>query len=131
MTDYNYLFKYILIGDANVGKSCLMMQLIEQKFKQHLDPTIGVEFGSKKMKIKGKMIKIQIWDTAGQENFRSITRAYFRGAIGGLIVFDLCNRSSFENLGKWIEETKKNASENIQFILVGNKSDLKERVISE
>ena len=79
MTDYTYLFKYILIGDANVGKSCIMTQFVERKFKSFIDPTIGVEFGSKKVTIGDKKLKLQIWDTAGQENFRSITRAYFRG----------------------------------------------------
>ena len=79
MSDYSYLFKYIIIGDTNVGKSCLMMQFVEKKFKTFVDPTIGVEFGSKKEQIDDKIIKIQIWDTAGQESFRSITRSYFRG----------------------------------------------------
>ena len=79
MSDYAYLFKYIIIGDSNVGKSCLMLQLTEEKFKSFVDPTIGVEFGSKKIRIEDTAIKLQIWDTAGQENFRSITRSYFRG----------------------------------------------------
>jgi len=79
MSDYNYLFKYIIIGDSNVGKSCLMMQFVEHKFKSFVDPTIGVEFGSKKVTVQDEVIKLQIWDTAGQESFRSITRSYFRG----------------------------------------------------
>ena len=79
MADYNYLFKYIIIGDSNVGKSCLMMQFVERKFKTFVDPTIGVEFGSKKVSLKDHVLKLQIWDTAGQESFRSITRSYFRG----------------------------------------------------
>ena len=80
MTDYNYLFKYIIIGDSNVGKSCLMMQFVEHKFKSFVDPTIGVEFGSKKIALQDLVLKLQIWDTAGQESFRSITRSYFRGS---------------------------------------------------
>ena len=79
MSDYNYLFKLIILGDTSVGKSCLMMQFIEKKFKSFLDPTIGVEFGSIKVKCLNHDIKLQIWDTAGQENFKSITRSYFRG----------------------------------------------------
>lgn len=79
MTDYNYLFKYIIIGDTNVGKSCLMMQFVDHKFKNFVDPTIGVEFGSKKINIADQVVKLQMWDTAGQESFRSITRSYFRG----------------------------------------------------
>lgn len=81
MSDYNFLLKYILIGDASIGKSCLMNQFIKNKFTTFLDPTIGVEFGSKLIKSKSndKVLKLQIWDTSGQENFRAITRAYFRG----------------------------------------------------
>jgi len=81
MSDYNYLFKLIIIGDSNVGKSCLMMQFLENKFKTNIDPTIGVEFGSLKTKIKETELKLQIWDTAGQESFKSITRSYFRGFV--------------------------------------------------
>ena len=130
MTDYHYLFKYILIGDANVGKSCLMMQFIENKFKTYLDPTVGVEFGAKQIKIDNKKLKLQIWDTAGQENFRSITRAYFRGAIGGLLVFDLTKRETFENLDRWLEEAKMHSSQNIQLVLIGNKKDLEDRKVT-
>ena len=79
MADYNFLFKFIIIGDSNVGKSCLMMQFLEKKFKRHIDPTIGVEFGSIKIQTHSQEIKLQIWDTAGQESFKSITRSYFRG----------------------------------------------------
>lgn len=79
MSKYAYLFKYIIIGESNVGKSCLMLQFTDNKFKQENDPTIGVEFGSKMITSKNKLIKLQIWDTAGQESFRSITRSYFRG----------------------------------------------------
>ena len=79
MADYNFLFKFIIIGDSNVGKSCLMMQFLEKKFKSYIDPTIGVEFGSIKIKSHSQEIKLQIWDTAGQESFKSITRSYFRG----------------------------------------------------
>lgn len=82
MASYSYLFKYIIVGDSNVGKSCLMLRFTDNKFKDSLDPTIGVEFGSKPVTINNKLIQLQIWDTAGQETFRSITRSYFRGAIG-------------------------------------------------
>ena len=79
MSDYDFLFKYIIIGDSSVGKSCLMMQFIEKKFKSFIDPTIGVEFGSVKIRLNETDLKLQIWDTAGQESFKSITRSYFRG----------------------------------------------------
>ncbi len=79
MADYNYLFKYIIIGDTSVGKSCLMIQFIDNKYKDFMDPTIGVEFGSKRIMLDETVVKLQIWDTAGQESFRSVTRSYFRG----------------------------------------------------
>ena len=79
MSDYNFLFKFILLGDSNVGKSCMVSQFVEKKFKTILDPTIGVEFGSKIIQASEKSIKVQIWDTAGTENYRSITRSYFKG----------------------------------------------------
>ena len=79
MTEYHFLFKFILLGDSNVGKSCLMSQFLEKKFYSIIDPTIGVEFGSKVIQVSDKIIKVQIWDTAGTENYRSITRSYFRG----------------------------------------------------
>lgn len=107
-----------------MGKSCLMMQFTDKKFKNDNDPTIGVEFGSRSTTINGKNLKLQIWDTAGQESFRSITRSYFRGAIGSLLVFDLTDRESFNNLSSWVEETRTCASSNIVIIMIGNKCDL-------
>merc|ERR1712124_161801 len=103
MTSYNYLFKFIIIGDSNVGKSSLMLQFTDNKFKSDNDPTIGVEFGSASIKYNEKQLKLQIWDTAGQESFRSITRSYFRGAIGALLAFDLTCRDSFTNLANWVD----------------------------
>ncbi|PHJ15488.1 ras family protein, partial [Cystoisospora suis] len=87
--EYDYLFKFIIIGDAGAGKSCLLHQFIENKFKKGSSHTIGVEFGSKLISIGGRRIKLQIWDTAGQERYRSVTRSYYRGAAGALLVYDL------------------------------------------
>lgn len=101
-----------------------MSQFTDHKFKSDNDPTIGVEFGSRSQTILDKQLKLQIWDTAGQESFRSITRSYFRGAIGALLVFDITNKETFENLGNWVDETQMCASGNIVMVLVGNKSDL-------
>ncbi len=131
MIDYDYLLKFIIIGNTNVGKSCLMMQFLEKKFKNSLDPTIGVEFGSKRFKIKNYSMKLQIWDTAGQESFRSITRSYFRGAIGALVVFDVTSKQSFLDIEKWIKEVTLNTSQKIEMILIGNKIDkVNERVVT-
>merc|ERR1712183_340065 len=98
MSNYSYLFKFIIVGDSNVGKSCLMMRFCDNKYKQDNDPTIGVEFGSRTLTVNEKLLRLQIWDTAGQESFRSITRSYFRGAIGCVLVYDISNRDSYINL---------------------------------
>jgi Ras-related protein Rab-2A len=103
MASYSYLFKYIVIGDTSVGKSCLLLQFLEKKFKFDHDTTIGVEFGSKIITVKDKHIKLQIWDTAGQETFKSITRSYYRGSIGVILVYDITNRDSFNNISKWLD----------------------------
>ena len=124
MTSYNYQFKFIIIGDSNVGKSSLMLQFTDNKFKSDNDPTIGVEFGSASIKYNENQLKLQIWDTAGQESFRSITRSYFRGAIGALLAFDLTCRDSFTNLANWVDEIQMCASSNLVIVQVGNKSDL-------
>eukprot|EP00331_Platyophrya_macrostoma_P008058 CAMPEP_0176415962 /NCGR_PEP_ID=MMETSP0127-20121128/6090_1 /TAXON_ID=938130 /ORGANISM="Platyophrya macrostoma, Strain WH" /LENGTH=216 /DNA_ID=CAMNT_0017796001 /DNA_START=45 /DNA_END=695 /DNA_ORIENTATION=+ len=131
MSGYSYLFKYIIIGDAAVGKSCLLMQFLDKRFKSDHDATIGVEFGSRNVTIKDKVVKLQIWDTAGQESFRSITRSYYRGAIGALLVYDITRRDTFENIERWLEETRQYANSNMIIFLIGNKCDLEsERQVS-
>ena len=98
MAGYSYLFKFIIIGDTCVGKSCLLLQFTDKRFKNEHDLTIGVEFGARSVFINDKTIKLQVWDTAGQENFRSITRSYYRGAVAALLVYDVTKRESFEHL---------------------------------
>ena len=95
---YSYLFKYIIIGDTGVGKSCLLLQFTDKRFRNDHDITIGVEFGSRMIQLDNKEIKLQIWDTAGQESFRSITRSYYRGAAGALLVYDITRRDTFSHL---------------------------------
>ncbi|XP_051912520.1 uncharacterized protein LOC127594795 [Hippocampus zosterae] len=124
MNYYAYLFKFIVIGDTGVGKSCLVLQFIEGKMRLAHDVTIGVEFGAKMVKVDGKDIKLQIWDTAGQENFRSITRSYYRSAIGALLVFDITRRETFNHLKNWLEEVNQNGNPYMTILLVGNKTDL-------
>jgi len=124
MSSYAYLFKYIIIGDSSVGKSCLLLQFADKRFKADHDTTIGVEFGSKNVQIKDKTLKLQIWDTAGQESFRSITRSYYRGSIGALLVYDVTRRETFEGLTKWLDETRNYANDKTLIILIGNKTDL-------
>merc|ERR1712072_165860 len=103
---YDYLFKYIIIGDTGVGKSCLLLQFTDRRFQPIHDLTIGVEFGARMITIDKKQIKLQIWDTAGQESFRSITRSYYRGAAGALLVYDITRRETFTHLTSWLEESK-------------------------
>jgi Ras-related protein Rab-2A len=125
---YAYMFKFIIIGDTSVGKSCLLLQFTDKRFRSEHDVTIGVEFGSKTIDIEGQPTKIQIWDTAGQENFRSITRSYYRGAAGALIVYDISRRETFDHVARWLEEVKQHSDRKTIMALIGNKSDLVRRV---
>ncbi|GFE54080.1 GTP-binding protein yptV4 [Babesia ovis] len=129
MSSYKYLFKYIIIGDTGVGKSCLLLRFTDKRFKPDHDLTIGVEFGTRLINVKGDSIKLQIWDTAGQESFRSITRSYYRGAAGALLVFDISRRSTFEHLTKWLEEVKDHGSPTMTIVLIGNKTDVSKREV--
>merc|ERR1712003_430359 len=124
---YAFLFKYIIIGDTGVGKSCLLLQFTDKRFQPVHDLTIGVEFGARLITIEDKQIKLQIWDTAGQESFRSITRSYYRGASGALLVYDISRRDTFNHLTRWLEEARQNANPNMVIMLIGNKCDLERR----
>lgn len=129
---YAYLFKYIIIGDTGVGKSCLLLQFTDKRFQPVHDLTIGVEFGARMITIEGRQIKLQIWDTAGQESFRSITRSYYRGAAGALLVYDITRRETFVQLEKWLNEARENASDNMVIMLIGNKVDMEhKRVVTK
>lgn len=131
MSHHQYLLKYIIIGDSGVGKSCLLLQFTDKRFEASHDLTIGVEFGARMISIGDKQVKLQIWDTAGQESFRSITRSYFRGATGALLVYDVTRRETFEHLQSWLSECKENSNMDLTILLIGNKSDLMHaRVVS-
>ena len=110
-----------------MGKSCILLQFTDNKFRNQHELTIGVEFGVKTVQIDGKLIKIQIWDTAGQEAFQAITRTYYKGAMGALLVYDITRRDSFIHVTKWLEEVRNNSSKNIIIILIGNKKDLEDK----
>lgn len=124
--EFDFLFKIVMIGDSGVGKSNLLSRFVDNSFNMDSKPTIGVEFATKNINIEGKSIKNQIWDTAGQERFRAITNAYYRGAVGAIIAFDLTKSKTFENVQKWLGELRDNAEPRITIMLVGNKSDLAE-----
>lgn len=122
----DYLFKIVLIGDSAVGKSNLLARFARDEFYPNSKSTIGVEFQTQKMDIEGKEIKAQIWDTAGQERFRAVTSAYYRGAVGALVVYDISRRQTFESIGRWLNELHTHSDMNVVTILVGNKTDLKD-----
>ena len=129
--NYNYLLKFIIIGDAAVGKSNLLVRYTSGQFKEEYQLTIGVEFGSNNVIISDNTYRIQIWDTAGQENFRSITRSYYKNTACAIIVYEISNKKSFENISSWIEECKNTAPKSILMVLVGNKCDLDNREVTE
>jgi len=123
---WHYVLKFIITGDAAVGKSSLLVRLTDQRFLANPDPTLGVEFGSKLITIpeENKVVKLQCWDTAGTESFRSITRSYYRGAAGCLLVYDVTNRTTFESCRTWLADVREHADPHLTCILVGNKVDL-------
>lgn len=123
--DYDYLFKVVLIGDSGVGKSNLLSRFTRNEFCLESKSTIGVEFATRSIQVDGKTIKAQIWDTAGQERYRAITSAYYRGAVGALLVYDITKSVTFENVERWLKELRDHADANIVIMLVGNKSDLR------
>ena len=125
--EFDLIFKIVIIGDSGVGKTNLIGRYLKNEYKEDSKATVGVEFGEKKYEINGLKIKAQIWDTAGQERYRAITSMYYKGAKGGLIVFDLSSKSTFQNVEKWFNEIKKTADPTINLILIGNKSDLKDK----
>ena len=124
---FDYLFKYIIIGDAAVGKSNLLLRYAHGQFNEQYQTTLGVEFGAKNVSIRDRLYRIQIWDTAGQENFKSITRAYYKNSVCALVVYDITKRSTFENVSSWIEDCRNQSPKTINLILIGNKSDLEDQ----
>ena len=122
--NFNYLLKYVIVGDASVGKSNLLLRYTHGEFREEYQLTIGVEFGSNNLVINNNIYRIQIWDTAGQENFRSITRSYYKNSACALIVYDITRRLSFESLSDWIEDCKNSSPKTVVMVLVGNKCDL-------
>jgi Ras-related protein Rab-18 len=124
---YDYLFKVLVIGDASVGKSSMLLRFTDDSFDDHIQSTIGVDFKVKHIDMSGKRVKLTIWDTAGQERFRTLTSSYYRGAHGVVLVYDVTRTDSFENLEQWLKEVQlysPNNGESVVKLLVGNKIDL-------
>lgn len=128
---FDYLFKVVLIGDAGVGKTCIVQRFKSGTFVERHGSTIGVDFTMKTVRVDNKKIKLQVWDTAGQERFRTITQSYYRSANGVVIVYDITNRDSFKNVVRWTEDVKRYASPHVLKLLVGNKKDLEQEKIRE
>ncbi|KAK8501986.1 hypothetical protein V6N13_023241 [Hibiscus sabdariffa] len=122
----DYLFKIVLVGDSAVGKSNLLARFARDEFYPNSKSTIGVEFQTQKVDVDGKEVKAQVWDTAGQERFRAVTSAYYRGAVGALLVYDISRRQTFDSVGRWLNELQTHSDMNVVTILVGNKSDLRD-----
>ncbi len=121
------MIKLLLIGDSGVGKSCLLLRFSDDSFTTSFITTIGIDFKIKTIEIEGKRIKLQIWDTAGQERFRTITTAYYRGAMGILLVYDITDENSFQNIRNWIRNIEQHAAEGVDKVLIGNKCDMKDQ----
>ncbi|CAL9195890.1 unnamed protein product [Musa hybrid cultivar] len=123
--DYDYLFKVVLIGDSGVGKTNLLSRFSRNEFSSESKSTIGVEFATRTIRVDEKLVKAQIWDTAGQERYRAITSAYYRGAAGALVVYDVTRHITFENVERWMKELKNHTDANTVMMLLGNKADLR------
>lgn len=120
----DYVFKVVVIGDSAVGKTQMLSRFAKNEFCFDSKSTIGVEFQTRTVTINGKLIKAQIWDTAGQERYRAVTSAYYRGALGAMLVYDITKRQTFDHVARWIEELRSHADNSIVVMLIGNKGDL-------
>ncbi|KAK3705463.1 GTP-binding protein [Vermiconidia calcicola] len=125
--NYDFLIKLLLIGDSGVGKSCCLLRFSEDSFTPSFITTIGIDFKIRTIELDGKRVKLQIWDTAGQERFRTITTAYYRGAMGILLVYDVTDEKSFNNIRTWFSNVEQHATEGVNKILIGNKCDWEEK----
>lgn len=129
---YDMLFKLLLIGDSGVGKTCILFRFSDDNFNNTFISTIGIDFKIKTIELRGKKIKLQIWDTAGQERFHTITTSYYRGAMGIMLVYDITNSKSFDNIAKWLRNIQEHANEDVEKMILGNKCDMEDkRVISK
>ncbi|KAK7285755.1 hypothetical protein RJT34_20536 [Clitoria ternatea] len=120
----DYVFKVVVTGDSSVGKTQILSRFAKNEFCFDSKSTIGVEFQTRTVIINGKVIKAQIWDTAGQERYRAVTSAYYRGALGAMLVYDITKRQSFDHVARWVEELRAHADSSIVIMLIGNKGDL-------
>jgi small GTP-binding protein len=121
---FDFSLKIVVVGDSGVGKTCLLLKYIRDVFDPDTQTTLGVEFMTKIVETEKHRIQLQLWDTAGQELFRSVTRGYYRGAAGAFICFDLTQHDTFDHVGRWLHDVKEVARSDVVAVLIGNKSDL-------
>ena len=124
---YEMMVKVVLVGDSGVGKTNIMSKYLKNEFREDSKATVGVEFGSKQFNIQGHQVKAQIWDTAGQERYKAITSAYYKGAKGAFIVYDITRKNTFDSVSRWVSDISAAADKRITLILIGNKSDLEDQ----
>ena len=124
MPDVDFLFKVVLLGDAGVGKSSILRRFVDGTYDPHYCCTIGVEFGARTLQIGCACVRLQIWDTAGAERYRAVSRAYYRGAVGVMLVYDVTSRMSFRHLDDWIGEVNANADDDPRLVILGSKCDV-------
>ncbi|THG23804.1 hypothetical protein TEA_025395 [Camellia sinensis var. sinensis] len=129
--EYDYLFKIVLIGDSGVGKSNILSRFTRNEFNLESKSTIGVEFAGRTLQVEGKTVKAQVWDTTGQERYRAITNAYYRGAVGALLVYDITKRQTFENVQRWLRELRDHANSNIVIMMARNKKISRKALAAE
>ena len=127
--NFDMLIKLLLIGDSGVGKSCLLLRFCDDSFTPSFITTIGIDFKVRTVELDGKRVKLQIWDTAGQERFRTITTAYYRGAMGILLVYDMTDEKSFGNIRNWMRNIEQHATDNVSLMLLGNKCDMADKKV--
>ncbi|XP_068162526.1 ras-related protein Rab-19-like [Antennarius striatus] len=124
---FDFLFKIVLIGDSNVGKTCVVQNFRSKTFSEKQQNTIGVDFSVRTLDIEGKKVKMQVWDTAGQERFRTITQSYYRSAHGAVIAYDITRQPTFDSVSHWIKEVELYGAANVVLMLIGNKCDLEQQ----
>ena len=124
-----FKFKVVIVGDSSVGKTNLVKRFMNNTFIKDSKATVGVEFMSKTFIVNKKVFKVELWDTAGQERYKAITAAYYKGAKGAMIVYDVTSKSTFDNVDKWCNELRMKGSNNINIIMIGNKTDLKDNIV--
>ena len=125
--NYEMMFKVVLVGDSFVGKTNIMSKYLKNEFHEDSKATVGVEFGSRQFNIEGHSIKAQVWDTAGQERYKAITSAYYKGAKGAFVVYDITRKGSFESVERWVNDLLSSGDKKITILLIGNKCDLEEQ----